>query len=141
MKNVAQNVSRFLSFSISLFLFALLTQSLTSCQQPTKVRQGSELYAAYCLMCHGETGVGDGAMADLLKNPPPDLTQIKERNGKFPVDQIMTKVAGKQDIVGHSASDMPVFWVAIKNGENLTDDHEVEERMKEIVAYLRSIQQ
>ena len=43
-------------------------------------------------MCHGETGVGNGAMADLLKNPPPDLTRITERYGKFPTDQILAKV-------------------------------------------------
>lgn len=141
MKNTTLNWPRITTWALAIFLTGFLVQTIVSCNQNAKVREGAELYASYCQVCHGESGQS-GPMADLLKNPPPDLTTISQRNGgKFPTDQITTKVAGKQDIAGHGASDMPVFWVAIKNGENLQDDHEVEERINEIVAYLRRIQQ
>ena len=131
---------RILTLTMGILFAAFLVQGLLSCNQTEKVKEGSELYASYCLMCHGETGVGNGPMADLLKNPPLDLTKITERHGKFPTDEIVAKVSGKQDIMGHGESEMPIFWVVIKNGENLTDDHEVEERINEIVAYLKKIQ-
>lgn len=141
MKNNTLNWPRITTWTLSILLLGFLIQTIVSCNQNAKVRQGAELYASYCQVCHGEGGQ-IGPMADLLKNPPPDLTLISQRNGgKFPTDQISIKVAGKQDIAGHGASDMPVFWVAIKNGENLEEDREVEERINEIVAYLRRIQQ
>lgn len=140
MKNNTLSRQTSLIWVFGTLLAFLFVQGLSSCQRAEKVKEGSELYAAYCLMCHGETGVGNGPMAELLKNPPSDLTKITERYGKFPTDEIVSKVSGKKDITGHS-SEMPVFWVAIKNGENLTEDHEIEERIDEIVAYLKKIQQ
>ena len=34
-------------------------------------------YEENCLMCHGEAGKGDGPMAGMLKERPPDLTDTK----------------------------------------------------------------
>ena len=34
-------------------------------------------YEEKCLMCHGETGKGDGPMAGMLKEKPPDMTDGK----------------------------------------------------------------
>ena len=35
-------------------------------------------YEEQCLMCHGETGKGDGPMAAMLKEKPSDLTDTKK---------------------------------------------------------------
>ena len=34
-------------------------------------------YEENCLMCHGETGKGDGPMASMLKERPPDVSDAK----------------------------------------------------------------
>ncbi len=35
--------------------------------------RGRQLYADYCLMCHGETGAGDGPMASVMPAQPGDF--------------------------------------------------------------------
>jgi mono/diheme cytochrome c family protein len=141
MKNKMSNRFHLIPMIFILMLSGLVLSVVTGCDVDTRseVERGEALYVAYCQMCHGETG--DGPMADLLKTPPTDLTTITQRyGGKFPDDQITKQVEGKERIMGHADSDMPVFWVAIKNGENLQEDHEVEERIDALVAYLKAIQ-
>lgn len=37
---------------------------------------GKDIYKVRCVFCHGETGIGDGRMSKVIKNPPPyDLTK------------------------------------------------------------------
>ena len=38
------------------------------------VERGSALFAANCASCHGETGAGDGPLADSLPAPPANFT-------------------------------------------------------------------
>ncbi len=38
------------------------------------VQRGSALFAANCVSCHGETGAGDGPLADSLPAPPANFT-------------------------------------------------------------------
>lgn len=123
-----------------LFLGLLLGILFSGCDTRSETERGEMLYNAYCQMCHGDHG--NGSMADMLTTPPPDLTQISaRRGGKFPTDEIVEQVSGRKRLLGHGESDMPVFWVAIKNGENLQSDEEVEERIDALVAYLKSIQE
>jgi mono/diheme cytochrome c family protein len=144
MKNKRLSWQKTIRWSFDLMLGGLLLSSILGCNQQedtlSRVERGERLYVAYCQMCHGEHG--DGPMADLLNTPPPDLTRIAaRRDGKFPDDVITQQISGKDRILGHTESDMPVFWVALKNGENLQDDHEVEERIQDLVRYLKSIQE
>ena len=37
------------------------------------VRGGLALYQTHCLLCHGETGLGDGPSAATMNPPPADL--------------------------------------------------------------------
>jgi mono/diheme cytochrome c family protein len=144
MKNKRLSWQKTIRWSFDLMLGGLLLSSILGCNQQedtlSRVERGERLYVAYCQMCHGTHG--DGPMADLLNTPPPDLTRIAaRRDGKFPDDVITQQISGKDRILGHTESDMPVFWVALKNGENLQDDHEVEERIQDLVRYLKSIQE
>lgn len=43
---------------------------------PPNVELGKMVFESNCILCHGKTGVGDGRMSKILKNPPPfDLTK------------------------------------------------------------------
>jgi mono/diheme cytochrome c family protein len=43
---------------------------------------GKKLYADLCAACHGDTGKGDGAMAQYTGDPPPsDLTDAEWKHG------------------------------------------------------------
>ncbi len=50
--------------------------ALTNPLEPTPdvVADGAALYATYCALCHGDTGTGDGPLADRYRRMP-DLTQ------------------------------------------------------------------
>jgi mono/diheme cytochrome c family protein len=73
--------------------------------------EGYDLYQAYCAVCHGKTGKGDGPMAGSLKVSPPDLTHIAMRSGgRFPrqrVEQILSGEAAAAK--GHGTREMPLW--------------------------------
>jgi mono/diheme cytochrome c family protein len=72
---------------------------------------GSDLYQAYCAVCHGKTAKGDGPMGRALKVAPADLTRIATRNGgKFPrqrVEQILSSETAVE--AGHGTREMPLW--------------------------------
>jgi mono/diheme cytochrome c family protein len=73
--------------------------------------QGPALFKAYCAVCHGRDGKGEGPMADSLKLKPPDLTRITLRNGgKFPMSQVQRIISGEEPMpAGHGPREMPVW--------------------------------
>src|ERR1039458_2426386 len=57
--------------------------------KPTSPASGQEMYTAYCAVCHGKEGKGNGPAAEALKVPPPDLTILARKNLKnYPYDRI-----------------------------------------------------
>lgn len=73
--------------------------------------QGPALYDAYCAVCHGRAGKGDGPLAKSLKPVTPDLTRIAARNGgKFPLTRIQQIISGEVQVPnGHGTRDMPIW--------------------------------
>jgi mono/diheme cytochrome c family protein len=73
--------------------------------------QGPELYKAYCAVCHGKDGKGDGPMASSLKVTVADLTHIAARNhGKFPAARVEKIISGEEQLPkGHGTQTMPVW--------------------------------
>ena len=72
---------------------------------------GRELYKAYCTVCHGSKGRGDGPMAKSLKIRPSDLTRIAARNGgKFPLARVQAIISSEQPVQAeHGTREMPVW--------------------------------
>jgi mono/diheme cytochrome c family protein len=96
------------------------------------------LYSAYCAVCHGPSGRGDGQIASALKTRPPDLTLIAaRRKGTFPSDEVARIIDGGKPMKAHGDGDMPAWGEALAKSY---DTLPVEERIRRLVAYLESIQ-
>ena len=56
----------------------LVVKELILTKTPDTVKQGSDLYGVNCVVCHGDSGNGDGPMRDFLLEaggiPPADIT-------------------------------------------------------------------
>jgi len=72
---------------------------------------GPELYKAYCAVCHGPNGRGDGPMARALKTPPADLTKIAAANaGVYPLGRVEKIIAGEEESgASHGTQAMPIW--------------------------------
>ena len=102
---------------------------------------GSYAYRTYCASCHGTDGRGEGPLAESLRFHPPDLTLIAKRNGgEYPAEQVHRIVNGRKPLPGHGGPDMPIWGDAFKNAETGFDDAKVQERIRSIVDYLRTLQ-
>lgn len=103
-------------------------------------RRGALTYRVYCQSCHGAEGRGDGPIAPDLEHPPPDLTLLAQRaGGKFPAREVRSKIDGREPVPSHGPSDMPVWGLTFAlRGD--ADEEQVEERLDDLVALLRSWQ-
>ena len=68
------------------------------------------MYATYCAVCHGKTGVGDGPAAKALVKAPADLTKLAARNGgQFPAVKVKRYIEGADEVAAHGTRDMPMW--------------------------------
>jgi mono/diheme cytochrome c family protein len=105
--------------------------------KPISDVSGSATFNAYCTVCHGPAGRGDGPAAKALSKAPADLTQISKRHdGKFPAIAIKMQIAGDSTVPAHGTRDMPMWGPVFKSTEGST----TELRLKNLVDYLESIQ-
>src|SRR5512143_1962443 len=75
-----------------------------------KADLGKREYENSCALCHGKDGKGTGAINDLLKRKPTDLTTLAKRNsGVFPVDRLYAVIDGRAMIAAHGERDMPAW--------------------------------
>lgn len=124
------------------FCGATLTAQTIPASPRVTTEHGSSIYATYCASCHGASARGDGALADVLKRRPPDLTEIAKRNGGvFPKEIIFKVVDGRQPVRGHGGPDMPVWGDAFKRSIDIGGEEAVKNRIQAIVDYLEMIQQ
>lgn len=108
----------------------------------SRAAAGGRTYRAFCASCHGASATGNGPMAEVLKVRPADLTRISERNGGgFPEGRIAGIIDGRLEVHGHGPGSMPVWGLTFReNGRDTDQETEVRERIKDLVAYLESIQ-
>ena len=127
--------------------FALL---LTSCKTTPyeysvtpREYSGVRLYQVFCSSCHGLTGRGDGPVEPLFRGGVPDLTRISERNGgKFPEQRLHEIIDGREALIAHGTSSMPVWGFELYEGTG--SDREARKRtdamIDRLVGYLKTIQ-
>ena len=67
-------------------------------------------YMNSCAACHGVDADGKGALADLLKVAPPDLTMLQQNNGGvFPVAAAYDMIEGASMVGAHGTREMPAW--------------------------------
>jgi mono/diheme cytochrome c family protein len=110
--------------------------------EPSEVERGDRLYQIHCMNCHGEDGRGHGPLRSDLRIRPTDLTRIARRNGGvFPQDEVLAAIDGRQEVRGHGLRHMPVWGLTFRvEGKVASQEEDVRVRLRELAAYLRSIQ-
>lgn len=108
----------------------------------TPLERGRNHYVRYCASCHGPDGLGDGPVAEALKDVPTDITHFRSDNsGDFPVDVLIDIIRGNKDVRAHGTREMPVWgniWDTLDS--KAAEDAVVQARINELVEYIRSIQ-
>jgi mono/diheme cytochrome c family protein len=100
---------------------------------------GAATFKAYCTVCHGIGGKGDGPAAKALKVPPADLTKIAARhNGKFPATAVKMTIRGEADLPAHGTREMPMWGMAFRS---IDDASTTELRLANLVSYIEAMQQ
>jgi mono/diheme cytochrome c family protein len=121
--------------------FAALS-SAAFAQQELVLRDGKSEYAENCAVCHGDSGKGNGRLAEILNIPPPDLTQISKRNnGVFPFWHVYQTIDGEYPVKGHMFSPMPIWVERFGEDESKPGYMPAYVRMLVLVHYLESIQE
>ncbi len=80
--------------------------------------RGADLFQAYCATCHGPEGRGDGPMMPALNLMPPDLTGIAREEGQFPVEWMVVRIDGRNEILAHGGP-MPVWGDFFEGGKDV----------------------
>lgn len=95
------------------------------------------MFRAYCSVCHGRGGQGDGPAASALKKLPADLTQLSRKNyGKFPAYHVANVIQGADVTAAHGSRDMPIWGNVFRT---LGQDT-VKLRVDNLTAYIQSLQ-
>jgi mono/diheme cytochrome c family protein len=111
---------------------------------------GKQEFIRSCAACHGESGKGDGLVAELLLVRPPDLTLIRERHGgKFPASWVYRIIDGRNDLRAHGREEMPIWGDRYRADAlrgvplplNVDADAVVHGRILSLVFYLDLIQE
>jgi len=108
--------------------------------KPTSLASGPEMYTAYCAVCHGIDGRGNGPAAEALTVPPPDLTKLASKNGgKYPSDHVTSAIQGDLHTPAHGSEEMPV-WGSLFWGMSQGHSSEVQLRVTNLNKYIESLQ-
>lgn len=114
-----------------------------------EIEPGRLEYLNSCAPCHGETGKGDGPVANYVGQSFPDLTKLAERHdGRFPVIELFRIIDGRASLAAHGERLMPVWGRRYMTEGTYAElsipeearRHIVLGRLVELVAYLQGIQ-
>jgi mono/diheme cytochrome c family protein len=108
--------------------------------QPISSVQGKDSFDAYCAVCHGKTGKGDGPAAPAMKTPVADLTAIaKKSGGKFNAVAVKEMIKGAdREMPSHGSKDMPIWGPVFRSFQGDTNIAEL--RVNNLVSYIETIQ-
>ena len=113
-----------------------------STDEARQAERGRDLYRIYCRNCHGDTGQGDGPMAEVLTVQPKDLTRLsRDHDGEFPTDGVHAAIDGRDDVLAHGSNKMPVWGLAFQQFDtDIDQERQVQVRILQLMEYLKSIQ-
>ena len=119
-----------------------LAQAQSGDDNTGNAARGRAAFNLYCSSCHGKTAQGDGPVAATLKVAPADLTRLASKHGgKFPADWVYARIDGREPVVAHGPSDMPVWGLSFQDpGKVENQETQVEYRIRDLVAYLATLQ-
>ncbi len=132
-------------------LAALLLFASASLSAPQKAKlkarvtrpdpvEGKLSFVKFCASCHGETGKGDGPVAESLKPRPADLTSLTKSNGgNFPAGFVAVMMKFGRNVAAHGSSDMPV-WGSRFKAIDPKGDPTGQQHIDDVVAYIVSLQ-
>lgn len=137
----------------ALALLILVASAVPSQAQSGSENRGFDVFSGrvtfqrYCSSCHGPEAHGDGNIAQYLKIPPTNLTEMARNNGgEFPAEKVREFVDGREDVRGHGTREMPVWGEVFQSSltEKQPTAEDGEERagriINQLVLYLESIQ-
>ena len=139
------NLKLLLALGVSGLMAGGVSPSLGS-EAPDKpdsasVGVGRDLFKSYCASCHGKTGQGDGSLAEHLRTPPANLTEISKRNGGvFPFALVVKIIDGRKPVSGHGGADMPAWGDAFEKSAGGLTEEAVKRRIQGLAHFLWSIQ-
>jgi mono/diheme cytochrome c family protein len=129
-------------FSFAVTLLAAGTSSAAD-PAPAATESGAELFARYCVSCHGARGHGDGPVAPSLITEPSDLTRISARNGgEFSAERVRERIDGRFVIGAHGPREMPVWGYELEARAPADEPGRAaaQSMTDQLVEFLRSIQ-
>lgn len=101
--------------------------------------KGKAEYQKHCAACHGNDGRGFGVVAEKIKRPTQDLTQLaKLNNGVYPADEVANAIRTGGDIGRHKSVLMPA-WQEVY-GES-ADPKAVDAIVADLTQYVESLQE
>jgi mono/diheme cytochrome c family protein len=144
MRRRVASVGRALTWFVSLTGLVLLAMPLAAAaDSAANLHAGRDLFEQHCELCHGAGGQGNGPLADELKVPPPNLTEIAlRRGGSFPEVEVREIIDGRRRVRAHGHSEMPI-WGRAFGGPAVVDPAKAAAgrvKIDQLVEYLRSIQ-
>jgi mono/diheme cytochrome c family protein len=102
---------------------------------------GAYLYRTFCATCHGDSGKGDGPVADLAVRRPPDLTVLaRTHGGTYPRNEVMAVLENNPPVAGHDPPAMP-NWGNVLRTTAGDDERIVRRRLEALVDYVATLQQ
>ena len=107
---------------------------------------GKQEYMVACAVCHGESGLGAGPMAEVMNLAVPGLTTLAQKNdGEFPFLKTLMVIDGRTGVRGHGGP-MPVWGdrfetTALETYGEYGAEAVARGRLLSLVYYIESIQQ
>ena len=141
-------MSNIFRIALAVALALLVASAIAARAQDVKLKEvpitpmpdvsGGATYKAYCAVCHGVGGKGDGPAVKALVKAPSDLTTITARhNGKFPAMAVKMAIVGDSVVAAHGTREMPIWGPVMRSAEG---NAKTELRLKNLIDYIEHFQ-
>lgn len=133
-----EKINDLLNFTVSLGILLLSLQTFLHAEPTEENEQGERDYINHCANCHGTNGKGNGPKSKELVSTPTDLTLLSKINGgSFPETAVYNIIDGRR-VSDFHGQEMPIWGERFKEVEG--DEEAVDERISNLIEYLKSIQ-